>query len=101
MNKATLIKKYISERNLGDIPEGQVRTTDKTCRKCKYSSQIGAGDHYVGCMYADIEHHCRTLEPDYVSGYCKHFTKGKREPIKRFNNNNLYIEMSGRAIHEK
>jgi len=82
-------------------PEGQIKVTDRMCRRCMYSSQIGAGDHYVGCMYADKEHHCRTLDPDYVHGYCKYFKKGPRKTDDPYRSTYFRAELPPRALHER
>ena len=103
MCKAIPIKANIPEQHfaLRETPEGQVKVSDKVCRKCIYRTNFGVGEHYVACMYADREHHCRTLDADYVHGYCKYYKKGKRKPGRSFNNNNLYIEMPSKALKER
>ena len=89
------------EIQVNSAPKGQIKVTDKVCRRCVYSSQIGAGDHYVGCMYADKEHHCRTLEPDYVHGYCKYFKKGKRKTDDPFRSTYFRAEVAPWTLHER
>lgn len=103
MCKAIPIKAKIPEQHfaLRETPEGQVKATDKVCRRCVYSSQIGAGDHYVGCMYADKEHHCRTLEPDYIHGYCKYFKKGKRKTGDPFRTTYTKAEVGRWTMQER
>lgn len=103
MCKATPIKKNIPERQyvIREAPEGQTKISDKVCKRCMYHCLFGVSDRIVACMYADKEHHCRSLDDDYVHGYCKYYKKGKRKPGRSFNNNNLYIEMPSKAWKER
>ena len=91
----------IPGRDPREIPKGQIKVTDKICKRCIYHSAFGVGERLIACMYADKEHHCRSLEPDYLKGYCKYYKKGKRLKGNQFNNKNLYIDMPGRALHER
>lgn len=102
MCKAIPIKKNIPEKYiLREAPEGQVRTTDAVCKKCIYSAQIGAGERYIACMYADKENKCRSLEPDYVHGYCKYFKKGKRKVGDQFKRTFFKAELDARHLKER
>jgi hypothetical protein len=97
------IRKNIPEQTyaLRETPEGQVRVSDKVCKKCIYHTLFGVSDRLIGCMYADREHHCRTLDADYVHGYCKYFQKGKRKTGEPFRSTYFRAEVAPWTLHER
>lgn len=92
MCKAIEIKAKARQPVHREAPKGQVRTTDNVCRRCLYHTVIGAGEKHIACVYADRAHHCRTLDPDYVRGFCKYFTKGKRKTGESFTSSWRYLQ---------
>ena len=103
MCKATPIQKNIPERQyvIREAPEGQTKVSDKICKRCIYHSAFGVGEHLIACMYADKEHHCRSLEPDYISGYCKYYKKGKRKTGEPFRSTYFRAEVAPWTLHER
>lgn len=103
MCNAIPIKANIPEQHftLREAPEGQVRVSDKVCKKCIYHTLFGVSDRLIGCMYADREHHCRTLDADYVHGYCKYFQKGKRKVGEPFRQTYTKAEVGRWTMQER